>query len=259
MVADNRLAAALRPARSRADVVAGLTVAALVIPKNLGYAGIAHLPVEFGLLRSRRRRAALRGVRHVPSDRDGAELRRSPRSRLGAVLATGVSAGEQTNELVAAITIASAVLFFAIGVLRMGWISQFLSRAVVTGFLFGAAIQVVVGELGKLTGSPSDGDNTFAESKSWLDGTRSAPHRDGSRLLDRDRRRRDPATVRPQGAQRPRPARGRTALLDAPGSRGPRGAPSATFRADCHRSSCPTEPSSATISARSWRPRPRSC
>ena len=35
----------------------------------------------------------------------------------------------------------------------MGWIAQFLSRAVVTGFLFGAAIDVVIGELPKLTGT----------------------------------------------------------------------------------------------------------
>src|SRR5215212_5363951 len=58
----------------RADVVAGLTVAALVIPKNLGYAGIAHLPVEFGLYAVAGRRAVVRGVRHVPPDRDWAEL-----------------------------------------------------------------------------------------------------------------------------------------------------------------------------------------
>ena len=35
----------------------------------------------------------------------------------------------------------------------MGWVAQFLSRAVVTGFLFGAAIDVVIGELPKLTGT----------------------------------------------------------------------------------------------------------
>ena len=39
----------------------------------------------------------------------------------------------------------------------MGWIAQFLSRAVVTGFLFGAAIDVVIGELPKITGTSADG------------------------------------------------------------------------------------------------------
>ena len=54
------------------------------------------------------------------------------------------------------------MLFLVAAVLRMGWISQFLSKAVITGFLFGAAIDVVVGELPKLTGTDADGDNTLA-------------------------------------------------------------------------------------------------
>jgi SulP family sulfate permease len=37
--------------------------------------------------------------------------------------------------------------FLVLAVFKMGWIAQFLSRAVVTGFLFGAAIDVVIGEL----------------------------------------------------------------------------------------------------------------
>ena len=41
---------------------------------------------------------------------------------------------------------------------KMGWIAQFLSRAVVTGFLFGAAIDVVIGELPKLTGTKVSGE-----------------------------------------------------------------------------------------------------
>ena len=50
----------------------------------------------------------------------------------------------------------------------MGWISQFLSKAVITGFLFGAAIEVVVGELPKLTGTSIDGSNAWAKLWSWL-------------------------------------------------------------------------------------------
>ena len=50
----------------------------------------------------------------------------------------------------------------------MGWIAQFLSRAVVTGFLFGAAIDVVIGELPKLTGTDVTGSNSFQELRSWL-------------------------------------------------------------------------------------------
>ena len=58
----------------------------------------------------------------------------------------------------------------------MGWIAQFLSRAVVTGFLFGAAIDVVIGELPKLTGTAVTGTNPLQELRSWL-GTLDDIHR----------------------------------------------------------------------------------
>ena len=55
-----------------------------------------------------------------------------------------------------------------LAIFRMGWISQFLSKAVITGFLFGAAIEVVVGELPKLTGTSIEGSNTWQKLWSWL-------------------------------------------------------------------------------------------
>ena len=54
----------------------------------------------------------------------------------------------------AAIAIATGALFLLVAILKLGWLASFLSRAVVTGFLAGAAIDVVIGELPKLTGTP---------------------------------------------------------------------------------------------------------
>ena len=50
----------------------------------------------------------------------------------------------------------------------MGWIAQFLSKAVVTGFLAGAAIDVVIGELPKLTGTSAEGTTRGGSSATWL-------------------------------------------------------------------------------------------
>ena len=85
----------------------------------------------------------------------------------GAVLATGVG-GDDAAQLVAAITIATGILFLLLALLRMGWIAQFLSKAVVTGFLAGAAVDVVIGELPKLTGTSSEGDSAWRELATWL-------------------------------------------------------------------------------------------
>ena len=80
----------------------------------------------------------------------------------------GITGVQNVASFVAAITLASGVLFLLLAVLRMGWIAQFLSRAVVTGFLFGAAIDVVIGELPKLTGTKVTGSNPLQELWSWL-------------------------------------------------------------------------------------------
>ena len=50
----------------------------------------------------------------------------------------------------------------------MGWIARFLSKPVITGFLAGAAVDVVIGELPKLTGTSADGVNAWREFGSWV-------------------------------------------------------------------------------------------
>lgn len=151
----------------RADLVAGVAVAALIVPKNLGYAGIAGIPVQNGLY------AAAAGAILYAIFGTSRQISTGPSSGLAAVAASAVAAagisGEQNvASFVALITLASGALFLILAVLRMGWIAQFLSRAVVTGFLFGAAIDVVVGELGKLTGTDVSGTNPIQELWSWF-------------------------------------------------------------------------------------------
>ena len=151
----------------RFDVIAGITVSALVVPKALGYAEIAQLPVECGLY------AAAAGALLYALFGTSRQISTGPSSALAAVAAsavvlTGVAAGDQTVELVAAITLATGLLFVVAAVLRMGWLSRFLSRAVITGFLFGAAIDVIIGELPKLTGTDADGTNSWRELADWF-------------------------------------------------------------------------------------------
>lgn len=151
----------------RDDLIAGVTVAALIVPKNLGYAGIAGIPLQNGLY------AAAAGAILYPIFGTSRQISIGPSSGLAAVAASAVLVAGVTNEqdvasFVAGITLASGVLFLLLAVLRMGWIAQFLSRAVVTGFLFGAAIDVVIGELPKLTGTKVTGSNSLQELWSWL-------------------------------------------------------------------------------------------
>jgi sulfate permease, SulP family len=151
----------------RGDLVAGFAVAALIIPKNLGYAGIAGIPLQNGLY------AAAAGAILYAVFGTSRQISTGPSSGLAAVAASavavaGISGQGNAASFVAAITLASGLLFLLLAVFKMGWIAQFLSKAVVTGFLFGAAIDVVVGELPKLTGTDVSGTNTFRELWSWF-------------------------------------------------------------------------------------------
>ena len=148
----------------RGDLAAGIAVTALIVPKNLGYAEIAGLPVQNGLY------AAAAGALIYAVFGTSRQISTGPSSGLaavagGAVVASSV-AGDQAPELVAAITLVSGALFVVMWALRLGRIAQFLSRAVVTGFLAGAAIDVVIGELPKLTGTGSTSTRSRSR-KGW--------------------------------------------------------------------------------------------
>src|SRR5690348_7182066 len=114
----------------RGDLAAGVAVTALIVPKNLGYAGIAGVPLQNGLY------AAAAGAIIYALLCTSRQISTGPSSSLaavagGAVAVTGLTGGPAA-ELVAAIALATGVLFLLLALLRMGWIAQFLSKAVVT-------------------------------------------------------------------------------------------------------------------------------
>ena len=152
----------------RADVAAGIAVTALVVPKNLGYAEIAGVPLQNGLYA-----AAAGGIIYALFC-TSRQISTGPSSSLAAVAGAAVIAtelgGDDAAQLVAAIALATGLLFIVFAALRLGWIAQFLSKAVITGFLAGAAIDVVIGELAKLTGTEAEGESAWRELAEWIGG-----------------------------------------------------------------------------------------
>src|SRR3954449_5018080 len=93
----------------RGDLAAGIAVTALIVPKDLGYAGIAGIPLENGLY------AAAAGALVYALFCTSRHISTGPSSSLaavagGAVLATGL-AGQDAAELVAAIALVTGALF----------------------------------------------------------------------------------------------------------------------------------------------------
>lgn len=153
----------------RADLIAGLSVAALVVPKSLGYAGMANIPIEHGLYAAACGTIvyALVGTSRQVSTQPSASLAAIPAS---AMALAGISEGNDAVAFAAGIALVAGALFVVMTILKMGWIAQFISRAVIVGFLCGAAIDVTVGELKKITGTDATGDNVWQEFWSWVNG-----------------------------------------------------------------------------------------
>ena len=138
----------------RGDVVAGAVVAALAVPQALGYASIAGAPVEVGLYAVP---VALVAYAIFGSSR---QLVVGPVSTVsvlsGSFLASfGVAGTAQAASYTAALALGSGLVLLAAGFLGIGWVAEFLSKPIVTGFVLGLTVLVILGEVPHLLGVPT--------------------------------------------------------------------------------------------------------
>ncbi len=134
------------------DVIAGLTAAAIVIPKALAYATIAGLPVQVGLY------TALVPMVIYAVLGTSRPLSVSTTTTIailtGAALGQVASSGDPSALLKASVTLAvlvGAILVVA-GLLRLGFVANFISEPVLVGFKAGIGIVIVLDQLPKLLG-----------------------------------------------------------------------------------------------------------
>jgi high affinity sulfate transporter 1 len=74
-----------------------------------------------------------------------------------------LSGGDQSTAvtLTAALALATGVVFLVAGLIRLGWVTNFMSKAIMAGFITGMSIQIIVGQFGKLFGVEVADGNTF--------------------------------------------------------------------------------------------------
>ena len=135
----------------RADLVSGVTVALVLIPQSMAYAQLAGLPPYYGLYASflPPMIASLFG--------SSRQLATGPVAVVSLVtaaslepLATAGSSGYIAYAITLALTV--GVFQFALGLLRLGMVVNFLSHPVVNGFTNAAAIIIATSQLSKLFG-----------------------------------------------------------------------------------------------------------
>jgi len=136
----------------RPDIVAGLTAAAVVIPKSMAYATIAGLPVQVGLYTVFVPMViyALLGTSRPLSVSTTTTIAILAAAELGQVVPSGdaaalLGAGATLALLVGAMLVLASVL-------RFGFIANFISEPVLTGFKSGIGLVIVVDQIPKLLG-----------------------------------------------------------------------------------------------------------
>ncbi|MBL0142869.1 MAG: SulP family inorganic anion transporter [Betaproteobacteria bacterium] len=136
----------------RADVVAGLTTAAIVIPKAMAYATIAGLPLQVGLYTACIPMVvyAILGTSRM--------LSMSTTTTIAILGAAALGSVSQAHPDVSPVT-ATATLAVLVGAIllvarlfRLGFVSNFISDPVLTGFKAGIGLVIVVDQLPKLLG-----------------------------------------------------------------------------------------------------------
>lgn len=152
----------------RGDVVAGVTVAAYLVPQCMAYADVAGLPPVVGLW------AVLLPMATYALVGSSRQLSVGPETTtavMAASIVAPLAAGDPARY--AALAAGLAVLVGAVCLVawlaRLGFLANLLSRPVLVGYMAGIAIIMIVGQLEKLTGIPVEGDSLVDELRSLVD------------------------------------------------------------------------------------------
>ncbi len=142
------------------DIAAGLTLVAIAVPEQMATAHLANMPAITGL------------YAFVAASVVYALIGRNPRLSVGAdstiapVLGTGVAAvaavgSVRYSHLISLLALMVGAIVALAGLVRFGWIAEFLSAPVITGVLAGIAVEIVVKQLPGLLGVASGGGSTI--------------------------------------------------------------------------------------------------
>jgi high affinity sulfate transporter 1 len=144
------------------DVVAGLSVAAVALPVGIAYAEIARVPAVVGIYSAifpLFAYALFGSSRQLMTGPDAATC-------IMAAASIGAVAGgdpERHAALMVALTLMTGLFYIVAGIVRLGFIANFLSQPILVGYLNGIALIILAGQLPKLFGFASTGDGFFPQ------------------------------------------------------------------------------------------------
>jgi sulfate permease, SulP family len=139
-----------------ADLVAGLTLFSIAVPEQLATSRLAGMPPITGLYAFIAGTVLFALIGSNPQMSVGADSTIAPLFAAG-VTGLATLGSPRYVELVAILAVMVGILVALVGLLRLGWIAEFLSTPIVTGFLSGVAVIIVVHQLPDFFGMPPPG------------------------------------------------------------------------------------------------------
>lgn len=135
----------------KADLIAGVTIWAVIVPEAMAYAGIAGVPPLIGLYTVPIPLfvyALLGTSRTMVIGPDSATALISSVT-IGGLVASG---SEDYVTLTAAMALVVGICFFGLGLLKMGWVANFIPSPVMKGFIQGLVWVTIIGQVPKIFG-----------------------------------------------------------------------------------------------------------
>lgn len=142
------------------DVVAGVTIAAIAVPGQIAVAKVAGMPPTTGLWVAIA--AGIVALVFVASRQlwMGSDSTTAPLIFAG-LSVMAVPGSDQYVRLAVTLAILVGVFVCIVAFAKMLWIAELLSRTVVTGFMSGVAVIIIVGQIPSLLGIPAGGTHTL--------------------------------------------------------------------------------------------------
>jgi MFS superfamily sulfate permease-like transporter len=148
------------------QMLAGVTLLAIAIPEQLATSQLAGVPAFTAMIAFITATLVFFVIGSNPIVSVGADSTIAPLFAV-ALLRLAPASSAEYMELVAATAVVAGLIVMIIGLLKLGWLADFLSLPIVAGFLAGIGVIIITHQLPRVLGVPSGGES-FISRLQWL-------------------------------------------------------------------------------------------
>ena len=146
--------------------LAGITLLAIAIPEQLATSQLAGVPAFTAMIAFITATLVFFFIGSNPIVSVGADSTIAPLFAV-ALLRLAPASSAEYMELVAATAVVAGIIVMAIGLLKLGWLADFLSLPIVAGFMAGIGVIIITHQLPRVLGVPSGGES-FVSRLQWI-------------------------------------------------------------------------------------------